>query len=300
MVQVRFSIVIPAYNYGCYLPRAIDSALTQSGDDFEIILVDDGSLDNTPGIGADYQRRYPDRFRYFRQENSGPARARNQGVRLSVGECLIFLDADDRLLPDALKHFRTQCDRYQDWGMIFGGHQSRQLDGKVKIHSVPPLSDDRLDNFSNYLRRSFGISNGATVVARNVFDVIRYPEQLRNSEDLPVFAQTLALFNCYSFPETVLEVFKHDNSLRNNTELIMKSGEDLVNILFDEKVLPERFMKMRREYAGRHALSLFRSLYLAGKCSEARRYFHQAIRNSPKLMGQWSYLSKYFRSYFKT
>ena len=293
-----FSVVIPAYNYEAYLPRAIDSVLAQSGDDFEIIVVDDGSTDDTPTVAARYQQLHPGRVRYLRQDSGGPAKARNRGVAESRGAFLIFLDADDRLLPDALERFRfwTQENR---WGMVCGGHQSRHPDGKVRRHAPAVLTDDRLANFTAYIRREFGISNGATLVSRDVFEVIRYPESLRNSEDLPVFAQTLALFDCRSFPEPVLEVFKHDDSLRNNIDLILQAGSALTDILFDEALLPPRFLALRGEFEGRNALSVFRSLYLAGRYDEARQWYHRALRLAPRLLKDWPYLTKYVRSYFK-
>ncbi|MDX9710684.1 MAG: glycosyltransferase family 2 protein [Trichloromonas sp.] len=293
-----FSVVIPAYNYASFLPRAIDSVLAQPGGDFEIIVADDGSTDATPAIGTRYRQEYPERVRYLRQENGGPAKARNRGIEEARGDFLIFLDADDRLLPDALARFRPWAQEKR-WGMVCAGHQSRHADGKVRLHSPPPLSEDRLSNFSAYLRREFGISNGATLVARRVFDVIRYPETLRNSEDIPVFAQTLALFDCRSFPEPVLEVFKHDDSLRHNIDLVMQAGAELAEILFDGQLLPPRFLALRGEFEARNALSLFRSLHLAGRYAEARLWFHQAARRSPRLLWKWSYLSKYLRGYFK-
>lgn len=293
-----FSVVIPAYNYASFLPRAIDSVLAQPGDDFEIIVIDDGSTDDTPVVGGRYRQEYPERVRYLRQENGGPAKARNRGIEEARGDFLIFLDADDRLLPDALARFRPWAQEKR-WGMVCAGHQSRHVDGKVRLHSPPPLSEDRLSNFSAYLRREFGISNGATLVARRVFDVIRYPETLRNSEDLPVFAQTLALFDCQSFPEPVLEVFKHGDSLRHNIDLVMQAGAELAEILFDGKLLPPRFLALRGEFEARNALSLFRSLHLAGRYAEARLWFHQSVRRSPRLLWKWSYLSKYLRGYFK-
>lgn len=293
-----FSVVIPAYNYAAYLPRAIDSVLAQSGDDFEIIVVDDGSTDDTHTVGARYQQLHPERVRYLRQDNGGPAKARNRGIEEARGDFLIFLDADDRLLPEALERFRPWAQEKR-WGMVCGGHQSRHIDGKVRLHSPTPLSEDRLRNFSAYLRREFGISNGATLVARRVFDVIRYPESLRNSEDIPVFAQTLALFDCQSFPDPVLEVFKHDDSLRHNIDLVMQAGTEVANVLFDETLMPPQFLVMRKDFEARNGLSLFRSLYLAGRHAEARVWFHRALRLSPRLLTQWSYLRKYVRSYFK-
>src|SRR3954469_14899324 len=91
------AVVIPCYKQANYLPDAIQSVLDQTHDRVEIVVVDDGSPDNTREVAARYAT-----VRYVRQENQGLASARNTGIRESVSPYLVFLDADDRLLPNAL------------------------------------------------------------------------------------------------------------------------------------------------------------------------------------------------------
>lgn len=97
-VPGRVSLVIPAYNYAAYLPGCLDSALAQGLDDLEIVLVDDGSTDETSEVVA----RYGATVRSFRQANAGLPSARNAGLDLATGEFLAFLDADDLLAPGTL------------------------------------------------------------------------------------------------------------------------------------------------------------------------------------------------------
>ncbi len=92
------SVIIPCYNQAHFLYEAIESVLAQTHHDFEIIVVDDGSTDSTAEVAAGH----PD-VRYVRQPNRGVATARNTGLRESEGEYLVFLDADDHLLPAALE-----------------------------------------------------------------------------------------------------------------------------------------------------------------------------------------------------
>src|SRR5918995_6377717 len=92
------SVVIPCYNQAHFLGEAIVSVLAQSYPRFEIIVVDDGSTDDTPEVAA----RYPG-VRYVYQNNQGVSAARNSGLARSEGEYVVFLDADDRLLPEALE-----------------------------------------------------------------------------------------------------------------------------------------------------------------------------------------------------
>ena len=93
------SVVIPNYNYGRYLSQAIDSVLAQSYSNMEIVVVDDGSTDNSEEV----LRSYEDRVRWFRQENEGVSTARNFGVEKSHGALIAFLDADDVWLPNKLE-----------------------------------------------------------------------------------------------------------------------------------------------------------------------------------------------------
>ncbi len=93
----RVSVVIPCYNQGHFVHEAIESVLAQTYADYEIVVVDDGSTDQTSEVVS----RYPG-VRCIRQRNRGLPAARNRGIQESQGEFLVFLDADDRLLP---KHF---------------------------------------------------------------------------------------------------------------------------------------------------------------------------------------------------
>lgn len=96
------SVIIPAYQSAQTLPRAIASALAQDYGDLNIVVVDDGSTDNTEEVISDLATN-DKRITYLRQPNKGPASARNAGVRVAEGELIAFLDADDEWLPNKLK-----------------------------------------------------------------------------------------------------------------------------------------------------------------------------------------------------
>jgi len=95
------SAVMAAYNYGRFLPAAFDSALAQDypADQLEIVIIDDGSTDETPEVIEEYMRRYPGRIRAYRQANAGLTRTTNEGMRHARGEFLALLDPDDTWLP---------------------------------------------------------------------------------------------------------------------------------------------------------------------------------------------------------
>lgn len=97
-----FSIILPTYNRAHFLPKAIESVLKQTFEDWELIIVDDGSTDNTKEVVAKYQ---DSRIRYFFQENQERSAARNNGIISSKGEFICFLDSDDYFLPEKLNTY---------------------------------------------------------------------------------------------------------------------------------------------------------------------------------------------------
>lgn len=111
MLMTKISVIIPLYNKGKLIERALDSVFSQTYQDFEVIVVDDGSTDGS----ADFVRAYQDcRLTLISQDNSGPGAARNHGVQKSRGEYLAFLDADDEWLSGFLEESVLALDSNPD------------------------------------------------------------------------------------------------------------------------------------------------------------------------------------------
>lgn len=105
--QPLISIIMPVYNTEAYLDMAIQSILEQTQEDFELIIVNDGSTDGSPAIMSKWQQQ-DQRIRVVVQDNQGLSAARNTGLRYAIGEFVYFMDSDDYLRPDAL----SACVRY--------------------------------------------------------------------------------------------------------------------------------------------------------------------------------------------
>src|SRR5258708_1857585 len=116
----KVSILIPSYNSAHFLSRSIESALSGTYQDFEIIVIDDGSHDNTKDLVQSFIDRYPHKIRYFWQENKGLAVARNTGIAQAHGEYLALLDADDKWLPCRLEEGVEILDADASIGLVHG------------------------------------------------------------------------------------------------------------------------------------------------------------------------------------
>jgi glycosyltransferase involved in cell wall biosynthesis len=110
----RVSIIIPTYNCGDYLGRAIDSVCAQTYKDYEILVVDDGSTDNTKDVAMQYGRKVA----YHYQQNRGVSAARNHAISEASGELFAYLDADDMWYPEKLERQVAFLDAHQECGMV--------------------------------------------------------------------------------------------------------------------------------------------------------------------------------------
>ena len=125
MSAPRFSVIIPAYNAKDTLARALDSVLAQSWPAFEIIVIDDGSIDATAAVAASYGEK----IRYLRQDNAGVSAARNHGARIASGDWLTFLDADDWYYLDRLKRHGEWIVRDTSLDFLTGDYEYRDTSG---------------------------------------------------------------------------------------------------------------------------------------------------------------------------
>ena len=293
-IAPRFSIIIPTYNYGRYVNRAVESALGQPGDDVETLVVDDGSTDETPQVLLPYRGCVS----YHRHDNCGAAATRNRGASLANGDWLLFLDADDRLLPDALAHFRTAVAGNPAARMIFGHHVSVAADGSRHESPVQPVLGEPIANFRDFINRRFGIAHGTVIFHRDVFRRLKYPRGITNGEDIVLFAQTLALFPCATFPRATAEIHAHDGRMRNNVDAFLNTGLQTVDALFRADVLPAEAMRFRRLFECRRYLSLARALHKAGRHREARSCYLKALRADWARAMTWTNAGRFLKSAF--
>ena len=186
----KVSIIIPVYNMEKFLPDAVNSALKQSFQDFEIIIVDDGSTDKTPDI-AKRLAANDSRIRYFRRKHSNQASARNFAIRNSNGEYLAMLDADDIWEKGHLKDSIGFLDKNRDAALVFSmmdvfadnpgsAGQSRDEEKKQEYYD---------DAISRFIRSAKGKKNGIC---------LKFGK--------PSF---VSLMRCYCIPNSSMVIGKH-------------------------------------------------------------------------------------------
>ncbi|MYY64573.1 glycosyltransferase family 2 protein [Lactobacillus salivarius] len=176
--NVEVSVIIPVYNVRKYLRRCIESVLEQNFDDYEIILVDDGSTDGSEEICNLYKNKH-DRVRVYHKENGGLSDARNYGIDKSKGKYLAFIDSDDYIAYDYLSTLYTMIVKNQVKISCVSSH-------KVKTDELAfskEVDTDEVDVLSNIntLKRVFkrddvSVSAWGKMYDRELFNEIRYPK----------------------------------------------------------------------------------------------------------------------------
>ena len=188
---MRFSIIIPTYNRAAFLPKAIGSVLAQSFSDWELIIVDDGSTDNTKDVVAQYS---DSRITYIFQQNAERSAARNKGIAHSVGEYVLFLDSDDYYLSNFLADLNLEIRKNNNKPCLYFHNALIESNGKQRQFAEPLPNGEKniliflFDNF-----RVIGVCQAATArcfFAENMFDT-----RFSLWEDTHLFFRLLAQFS---------------------------------------------------------------------------------------------------------
>jgi glycosyltransferase involved in cell wall biosynthesis len=183
------SVIIPAYEVAAFIAETLDSVFAQTFTDYEVILVNDGSLD-TDDLEVALQP-YADRIRYFKQENAGAGVARNQGLRAARGDLIAFLDADDlwqpNYLEEQLKFLREHdCELVCADALIFGDSADADQTYMEWLMDAAPATGEVtfLDLVS--AERSL-ITSGVVVRRQLILEVGLFDEALRNAQDFDLW-----------------------------------------------------------------------------------------------------------------
>jgi glycosyltransferase involved in cell wall biosynthesis len=216
--QPLVSIVIPCYNQAQFLAEAIESALGQTHSPLEVILVDDGSTDDTARVRA----RYP-AVDYVYQPNGGAPLARNQGLRKSSGELVLFLDADDRLLPDAISKGVETLDMHPDWAFVTG--HVRLIAANGAVEETPPQDHAGGNQFIALLRSNYIWTPGAVLYRRAVLEASGpFDPSARASADYELNIRIARRHPIGCHHDVVLDYRQHDANMSGDIGEMLRSA----------------------------------------------------------------------------
>jgi glycosyltransferase involved in cell wall biosynthesis len=268
MKNYTVSVIIPAYNAEAHLAEAIESTLHQTFKNFEIIIIDDGSTDNTFNIAKSYTRH--NNVIVIRQLNFGPSKARNLGIKSARGEYCAFLDSDDLMLSNRLELQVKKMQENPGTGLVYTDLMTFNERGVVhstKKVFVRPFCGQVLDKL---LRENF-ITTSTVMVRRECFDSVGYfDENMKHSEDYKMWLNIAGKY-CVKYIDIPLVKYRYQSgSLSSNRIVISTSSYNVV----------KEFWEKNHQYRNENHLALRASLGRHLMCMADAHYHHGNIREA--------------------
>jgi glycosyltransferase involved in cell wall biosynthesis len=210
----RVSVIIPCFNQAPFLADAIESAQNQTYSNVEILVVDDGSTDDTAALAGRFTR-----VRYLHQENQGVSAARNNGLRESTGAYIVFLDADDRLVPsaieDTLDSFRINPECAFVSGMI------RWINSEGVVMGVPDEIEVGSDAYSALLRRCYIFAPASVIFRRAPLEQVGgFDGSMTPCDDYDLYLRIASRFPAQHDARVVAEYRQHAHNMSSNQSRI--------------------------------------------------------------------------------
>ena len=253
------SVVIPLYNKEAIIKKSIESVLTQDYDDFEVVVVNDGSTDRSAEIVKSIS---DSRITLIEQKNGGPGNARNTGVKNANGEWILFLDADDELLPGALKHFAGLVEAHKDINMFVCPYL---LDYGKGIEQEYRYKDCIVkDACKEQALVRISPHAGSALILKEILLKNPFNEQIRRYEDLEHLLRLYRDAKVYtsSIPTAMLNVeFASASKPRNNIKEDFIGHLSIKGKSFWETMMIYEFFLWERPHYDKECRKLYPSLY---------------------------------------
>ncbi len=246
----RVSVIITTYNHAHYLPQSINSVLQQDYQNKEVIVVDDGSTDNTKEVVSQYSQ-----VKYVHQSNQGLSAARNTGILYSTGDYLVFLDADDWFLEGAFTQSVAVLEAQPQAAFVYGKHI--KLNEKNEVVNIHEKQDIAEDHYRYLLRYNFIAMHATVFYRRWVFNNIRYDPSLKACEDYDIYLKITRDHPVVYHNHLVAAYRKHSESMSGNIPLMIKTGLEVKRRQLpllrseEEKEWSGKGMRFWKEYYGK-------------------------------------------------
>ena len=286
-----FSVIIPAYNAAKYIEKSISSVLCQTVDDFEILVVDDGSTDDTRGI---VEAIPDDRIRCIYQPNGGVSSARNTGIRSAKGDYICFLDADDLWKSNHLAVIAGLSEKYPTAYIYLTGYEIHLHDGQILQKTSPGVSTDlQCDNvFKHIWEYGYFLNTNSVACKKSVFETVGLFEVgVKNGEDDDMWYRLFSYFSA-AISSEITTVYIREYSTATVTRVFVENWVFLrrVDGIMADSTIPEGRKKYLKLLMEQRKISLVRNCILNGNKGKAWSYFRQVDRTlvkSRKYIGTW-------------
>lgn len=273
---MHFSIIIPCFNAEKTLARALDSLLIQKDLIKNIILIDDGSKDNTAELAKKYIALSPKLIEYHYQENHGPGQARNHGMQFIKGEYTLFTDADDATPEGTLERFIKAFAEFPETDLFLAGY--RAIHGNEQRIRLPESFQNNHQLLKALWFGKFTLCGATVAMKSSILSTTRYPEQIRHSEDTVFFSHLLAHFSARTLPFVALDVYHSPTSLRHENTSSLAEKDMMVELLFDEKILPAELLQYKNQFQAKRLIALAKIANKSKNKEMARECLEKAFR----------------------
>nr|WP_296979410.1 glycosyltransferase family 2 protein [Prevotella sp.] len=253
------SVVIPLYNKEASIKQSLMSVLSQSYQDFEVVIVDDGSTDNSVAKVEEIQ---DSRIRLIRQENGGPSKARNTGVKNAYGEWIVMLDADDELLPNGLETFQKIIDIASNIDIVDCNTLYYNSSGNTEGYH--PINGYVKNPMKKFFYSAIGPGSNHSCFKKRLLENFPYNTQMRRFEDADLLMRLLPKAKIYSSSKPVAIVhceYSAASSPRQNVLEDYFAYLDFKKGGFWRKMCVYRFFLGEREYYPEYSKEKYGKMY---------------------------------------
>lgn len=239
------SVIIPTYNCANYVVGAVKSALNQTYENCEIIVVDDGSSDNTKEVLTVFGNK----ISYIYQTNKGLSAARNTGIKAARGKYIAFLDSDDIWLKDKLKQQLKKIEGFEDVGIVGCGEYRIDSTGRVSIKSPKNNYHDKTKLFHRLLNDNCITGSGSGVLVRKeCFEKVGlFDEELSSAEDWDMWLRIVVYFDVEFTNQPLVLIRVRSDSLCSsiNVERMLSNELVVLNKVFLDTASPGKLLKSK-------------------------------------------------------
>ncbi|HEY0405367.1 MAG TPA: glycosyltransferase [Pyrinomonadaceae bacterium] len=268
-----FSVIIPTYNRAHLIRQTIESVLAQQDGDFEVIVVDDGSRDNTEDVVLAVA---DERVAYHKKENAERAAARNYGARRARGRYLNFFDSDDLLYPNHLAAARRLIEQQREPEIFHLGFEMKDAAGRL-LYRVDALKG----NLNEQLPRGNLLSCNGVFLRADVAQAFPFNEdrQLSASEDWELWLRLASRFPVHYSNEVTSVIVNHDERsvLTVNEASLLNRKNLTLKYLFEDEAFVRRYGRQRRIIENEFLSYIALHLALGGEARRAAKYLKDSV-----------------------